>query len=155
MVLPSKVERAFCQTIKNLAEVQAHLVNETGGFLQVIAGADMEEQAANCVVVECSDLKEEPQGTGNYWATVRVLVKSEADQEGLMVNQVNIHEARSLAVLGGLKRDDLHEWLTNWEPEFYVYDGIEDMGSDPSIQGRRWVNSNVWRIYCCASDLTP
>lgn len=137
-----------------MPEYLAQLDHEEGNALQVVAGADMAEQLGNCVIVEAFNSTEEPQGTGNYWWDVRVSVKSRADQQEPMENKVAEHERRCEAILGGLKRDDLHGFLSLAIEDFYVYDGMEDLGADPAVRGRSFVDSHVWRIYCCGSDLT-
>jgi hypothetical protein len=80
MVIKGKVERAFKAVIEGLAEYQAHIAN-ANEHLPVLMGAETGEQERPCVVVHCFNTTEEPQPSGNYFADVRILVKSESDQQ--------------------------------------------------------------------------
>ena len=151
MITAEKVERALANTIAALPEVVAYF--ETNGAVQIVKGRDPQEQERPCIVAEVTNSVEEPQGTGNYWVDLRLRVLSEADQQEPFDDKVGAHEALCDAVLGGFKRDDIHDLLTAAEEDFHVYDGVIDNGQDPSVHGRSYEAGHLYRLYCMRSDM--
>src|SRR4051794_27919735 len=102
MVKRGDVEVLFSTVIHGIAGAE----NEP-----VFRGADSEEQQRPCTVAECFHLEEEPQDSGNYFASVRIRVKSAADHVVDDDDPVGVHNARVELILGNLKVVELGQLL--------------------------------------------
>jgi len=148
MSLKAKVESAFKQLLQAAHTLPAGV--------NVYTGADVETQRRPCVVCQAKggEGAELVAAGDNRFYNVTVLVKSEAELKDKTLNPLDEHNDNAAAIWGILQVDDLAEQLSALVSDFTVFSPVTDEGEDPDIQGRALVDSLMFKVYCCGSDIS-
>jgi len=157
MSLKGKLEYALQKVLSQSDELPVELRETANAKSRIFMGADSEGLTRPCVVVWVQGGEEEPQGSGNCWQQVSVLVKSpgDADSTGDLIDfdPVANHNARAEAVLGILCVDNLGELLSAAGESLTVYDPITDVNLQPDLEGRSFVDGMTFRCYCAPTAI--
>ncbi len=145
--LKAKIEIAFEKLLKESPLLPSGL--------RVYTGADSEIQKRPCVVCcakggEAAELLAEGD---NRVYNVTILIKGEAELKNKALDPVAVHNANVAGVQAILQVDDLADQLSAQVDEFYVFPPVQDVGEDPDIQGRAFVDTILFQLYCCSWDL--
>lgn len=112
----------------------------------VYSGVGAEDKAAPAVIVRLTQATEDPYKSGNYRATVEIMVKSvAADDDGA-------HEALCLAVKNAIWRDDIEAQLEAANPDLRVFGGSAPHQIAYDTDGDCWVETQTVEVYCCANQ---
>lgn len=153
MQLSAKVEQAY----EKILALNGSLPID----MKVFKGIENEEMAHPCVVIHAHPGSvEEPQGSGNRFVEVDIIVISDAEPmnrdgtEGLAVDPIDLHNENVDAVAAILKVDTLPDHLSDQVGQFHCYSPIDDIGTDHTVEERSFRDTLRFRVYCGGSDLT-
>lgn len=139
MDLSKKVEESLQATITALAL----------SGVAVLTGTDDATKSVPNVICACESIgPEDPYGSGNFNASARVTVNSNAKDTTLAA-----HRTRVAAVFDEMRQDDLAATLAANATDFHVFGATCDgMGTDNNeLNYSDWISLN---LYCCATDVT-
>jgi hypothetical protein len=139
---------AYSDLRNKLETAAAALVTALGvSGLSVYTGADEDDQALPKAVCIAEDFTEAFPESGNYYASLRVRVASNADDTDL-----SAHNAIAAAVFDELLMDDLPSALSAAGNDFTVH-GVRNTELETQREGRTWVDIVRVNLMCCSKDV--
>ena len=147
--------------VTEVEEALASLVRSLGVWPEtnVFTGQAASDKQLNCVICAANgdSLEEEPKGTGNFWVSAEVMVKSSAATDTDGQDPQVLHVALVDVVFKGLMVGDLDAQLNAQGRQLTVFPTAFILSSPQRAQDENgaWIDTLPIRLYCCASILPP
>lgn len=132
----------------------AYLEAQSPG-LSVLDGKASGEKAAPCVICDASSGTEDVPGTGNFWVSVEVMLKTVAavDAGEGETDPKTSSEEYSTAIANALFDADLAASLSaDLVDEFHCFGVGEDTEHATTQDGDCWVEMWRFRLLCCCAS---
>lgn len=139
--------------VDRLEEALAVVLAPVVGDVHVATGKDTRDKELPCVIcaAEGDGIEEDPKGSGNFWLTATVMVKT-SPKAAKATSQALVSKVYNAIIV-----DDLPAQLSAAVDDFTVFPNAVIFQSPNSgkTDDDVWQDEFPMRVLCCPSDLTP